>query len=286
MNIYVVLILQLLVASGTHIVAKAVTADVDPVTLTFLRTIISGLGMILLLRARKISWKVDRSDVKRLLLLGLLGIPLNQFLYLYGIGFTTAANGALLYATTPVLVMVLSSILLKEKVTVRKAAGILLAFGGVVIVIFERGLDFSSGYTYGNIVIFVAVIAWGLFTVLGRPLILKYGALKVTCLAMLAGTAMYFPVGVVGAIVNPIHDISATDWIGILYLGIGTSIVGYVLWYYAIGRIDVSKVAVFANGQPILATVLAMIFLDYVITGNFVVGGMMTLAGVILTQLS
>lgn len=286
MNIYVVLILQLLVASGTHIVAKAVTADVDPVTLTFLRTIISGLGMILLLRARKISWKVDRADVKRLLLLGLLGIPLNQFLYLYGIGFTTAANGALLYATTPVLVMVLSNILLKEKVTVRKAAGILLAFGGVVIVIFERGLDFSSGYTYGNIVIFVAVIAWGLFTVLGRPLILKYGALKITCLAMLAGTAMYFPVGVVGAIVNPIHDISATDWIGILYLGIGTSIVGYVLWYYAIGRIDVSKVAVFANGQPILATVLAMIFLDYVITGNFVVGGIMTLAGVILTQLS
>jgi len=286
MNIYVVLILQLLVASGTHIVAKAVTADVDPVTLTFLRTIISGLGMILLLRARKISWKVDRSDVKRLLLLGLLGIPLNQFLYLYGIGYTTAANGALLYATTPVLVMVLSGILLKERVTVRKAAGILLAFGGVVIVIFERGLDFSSGYTYGNIVIFVAVIAWGLFTVLGRPLILKYGALKITCLAMLAGTAMYFPVGVVGAIINPIHDISATDWIGILYLGIGTSIVGYVLWYYAIGRIDVSKVAVFANGQPILATVLAMVFLDYVITGNFVVGGIMTLAGVILTQLS
>jgi drug/metabolite transporter (DMT)-like permease len=91
---------------------------------------------------------------------------------------------------------------------------------------------------------------------------------------------------VVGAIINPIHDISATDWIGILYLGIGTSIVGYVLWYYAIGRIDVSKVAVFANGQPILATVLAMVFLDYVITGNFVVGGIMTLAGVILTQLS
>lgn len=286
MNIYVVLILQLLVASATHIVAKAVTAHVDPVTLTFLRTIISGLGMIVLLRARKISWRVDRSDVKRLGLLGLLGIPLNQFLYLYGIGFTTAANGALLYATTPVLVLVLSSLLLKEPVTVWKATGIVLAFGGVVIVIFERGLDFSSGYTYGNMVIFVAVISWALFTVLGRPLIVKYGALKVTCLAMLMGTAMYFPVGIVSAVVNPIHDISGADWIAILYLGIGTSIVGYVLWYYAIGRIDVSKVAVFANGQPVLATLMAMVFLDYAITGNFVLGGIMTLAGVILTQLS
>ena len=286
MNIYVVLILQLLVASGTHIVAKAVTAHVDPVTLTFLRTIISGLGMILLLRARKISWKVNRQDLKRLALLGFLGIPVNQFFYLYGIGFTTAANGALLYATTPVLVMVLSGLLLKEAVTIRKAAGILLAFGGVVIVIFERGLDFSSGYTYGNIVIFAAVIAWAFFTVLGRPLILKYGALKTTCLAMLIGTAMYFPVGMINAVMNPFHDLSGADWIGILYLGIGTSIVGYVLWYYAIGRIDVSKVAVFANGQPVLATILAMVFLDYAITGNFVVGGIITLTGVILTQLS
>jgi drug/metabolite transporter (DMT)-like permease len=286
MNIYVVLILQLFVAGGTHVVAKSVTADVDPVTLTFLRTVISGLGMILLLRARKLTWRVDREDVRRLILLGFLGIPLNQFPYLYGIGFTTAANGALLYATTPVLVMVLSAVLLKEQITARKVTGILLAFGGVIIVIFEKGLDFSSGYTYGNLVIFIGVIAWAFFTVLGRSLILKYGALKVTCLAMLIGTAMFFPIGMVGAIVNPIHGLSAADWVGILYLGFGTSIVGYVLWYYAIGRIDVSKVAVFANGQPVLATILAVIFLNYTITGNFVVGAVLTLAGVILTQLS
>lgn len=285
MNIYAVLILQLVVASATHIVAKAVTAHVDPVTLTFLRTVVSGLGMIILLRARKISWSVERKDLKRLMLLGFLGIPLNQFPYLYGIGFTTAANGALLYATTPVLVMVLSALLLKEAVTIRKSAGIFLAFAGVAIVIFERGLDFSSGTTYGNVVIFIGVIAWAFFTVLGRSLILKYGALKVTCLAMLIGTAMFFPVGMVGVLVNPIVQLSLSDWFGILYLGIGTSIVGYVLWYYAIGRIEVSKVAVFANGQPVLATVLAVVFLNYTITGNFVVGGIMTLAGVILTQM-
>lgn len=285
MNIYAVLILQLVVASATHIVAKAVTAHVDAVTLTFLRTIISGLGMIILLRARKVSWSIERKDLKRLVLLGFLGIPLNQFLYLYGIGFSTAANGALLYATTPVLVMVLSGFLLKETITVRKAAGIFLAFVGVAIVIFERGLDFSSGTTYGNVVIFIGVIAWAFFSVLGRPLILKYGALKVTCLAILIGTGIFFPVGMVSVLVNPIAAFSVSDWLGILYLGIGTSIVGYVLWYYAIGRIEVSKVAVFANGQPVLATVLAVIFLDYAITGNFVVGGVMTLTGVIVTQL-
>jgi drug/metabolite transporter (DMT)-like permease len=286
MNIYVVLLLQLLVAGGTHVVAKAVTTRVDPVTLTFVRTIISAVGMIILLWVRRISWKVDRQDWNRLAMLGLLAIPLNQFLYLYGIGFTTAANGALLYVITPVLVMVLSRLLLKEAVTVRKLTGILLAFVGVVIVIFERGLDLSSDFTYGNIVIFVAVISWAFFTVLGRPLILKYGALKTTSLAMLFGTVLYFPVGMVNTLLNPIPALSGGDWVAVLYLAIGTSIIGYGLWYYAIGRIDVSKVAVFANGQPILATILAMVFLDYTMTGNFVVGGLITLTGVIVTQLS
>ena len=57
------------------------------------------------------------------------------------------------------------------------------------------------------------------------------------------------------------------------------------MWYYALSRIDTAKVAVFSNGQPIVATILSVIFLDYAITGDFVIGGLMTLVGVILTQL-
>ena len=285
MNIYVVLLLQMFVAGGTHVVAKAVTNHIDATTLTFLRAVISASGLVLITLARRRRLPaIDRSDYGKLLVLGILALPLNQFLYMYGIHFTTAANGALLYATTPVFVLVLSYFLLKERVTGKKVAGITLAFAGVVIVIFERGIDLSSQYTYGNLIILTAVLAWGLFTILGKPMIVKYGALTTTTVAMGFGTLVFLPFGVVSAVSFPFASLNWSDWLGVAYLGLGTSIIGYFLWYYALGRIEASKVAVFTNGQPIFATILALIFLDYTLTGSFVVGGVVAIGGVYLTQ--
>jgi drug/metabolite transporter (DMT)-like permease len=284
MNIYSVLTLQMLVASGTHIVAKAVTNSVDAVTLTFLRSVISTSGLVLITLARRRSLRVDRADLPKLLWIGILGLPINQFFYLYGLQFTTAANGALLYATTPVFVLLLSHYLLKERMTLRKSVGIGLAFTGVVIVIFERGIDLSSRYTFGNVVILVAVIAWALFSIQGKAMILKYGALLTTTIAMAFGTLVFLPFGLAAVASFPLASLGASQWYGIIYLGVGTSIVGYFLWYYALGRIEATKVAVFANGQPVVATVLALIFLDYSITGAFIVGGAVAMSGVVLTQ--
>ena len=285
MNVYLVVVIQMLIAGGTHIVAKAVVRDIDAATLTFVRSIIStaGLGLFLALKGRRIA--IERGDWGRLALLGLFGIPINQFFYLYGVNFSTAANGALLYATTPVFVLLLSRMMLNERITPKKTFGILLAFAGVAVVVFERGIDFSSEYTYGNFMILLAVIAWALFTIYGKPMILKYGAMQTTSVAMILGMVMFLPVGIVASIQFPFAELTSAHWSGILYLGVGTSIFGYMLWYSALGRIEASKLAVFANGQPIVATILSLVFLDYAITGEFIIGGVVTIAGVILTQL-
>jgi len=285
MNIYLIVLLQIFIAGGTHIVAKAVVRDVDAVTLTFLRSLISSAGLSLFLLTQGHRLKIAREDWKQLAMLGFLGIPVNQFFYLYGLKFSTAANGALLYATTPVFILVLSSVVLKERMTKRKTIGILLAFAGVAIVVFERGVDFSSEYTFGNLMILIAVLAWALFTIYGKPMILKYGAMQTTSVAMLTGTVIFLPIGLLFSLGFPYSQLGSGHWAGILYLGIGTSIFGYLLWYYALGRIEASKLAVFANGQPIVATLLSLIFLDYTLTAPFILGGVVTMIGVILTQL-
>ncbi|HEY6952224.1 MAG TPA: EamA family transporter [Bacteroidota bacterium] len=283
MNVYVVIVIQTFLGGATHIVAKSVTNDVDAVTLTFLRTIVSGIGLALLLRVRSSNLRVARSDWKRLSLLGLLGTG-NQLLYMYGIHFTTAANGALLYATTPVIVLVFSRMFLGEHITPKKTAGIVLAFAGVSLVIFERGVSMASEHTYGNIIVLTAVLAWGLFTIFGKTMVIKYGALQSTSLAAFLGGTMLLPFGVVSAAHFDFSRLTSIDWIGILYLGIGTSVVSYVLWYYALRRIEASRLAVFSNGQPIVAALLSAIFLHYTVTGSFLIGGTVTVAGVILTQ--
>lgn len=284
MNVYIVLLIQMMIAGGTHIVAKSVVTTLDPASLTFLRSIFSTFGLVGILVIKKRIPKIERKDWIKLTWIGFLGLPLNQFLYMYGMQHSTAANGALLYATTPVFVLLVSRFILKEPLTRKKALGVFLAISGVFIVVFERGLDLSSDHTFGNLMILLAVVAWGLFTVQGKSMVLKYGAIQTIAVSMTIGMLLFLPAGIYASTQMSIMDVTPQQWAGILYLGFGTSVFGYLLWYYAIGKIEVGRVAVFTNGQPIFATILAIIFLDYGITAAFVLGGCVTLAGVLLTQ--
>lgn len=285
-NVYVLLVIQQIISGGTHIVAKAVVGDIGAGTLTFLRTVVASIGLLLIVSVRSGSLRIERRDWKQLALLGFLGVSLNQFLYLYGLRFSTAANGALLYATTPVFVLLFSRLRLKETITPRKAFGIIMACVGISIVIFERGIDFSSGYAFGNLLILIAVIAWTLFTVIGKEMLLKYGALRTTSAMMLCGALIFSPIGVATTIQFPFAHLSSLHWAGILYLSVGTSILGYLLWYHALSRIEATKVAVFANAQPVIATILSVIFLDYSITAAFVMGSITTICAIYVTQVS
>jgi drug/metabolite transporter (DMT)-like permease len=285
-NVYSLLLLQQLIAGGTHIVAKAVVADIDAATLTFLRTIIATIGLYSIVRLKGGPLKIDRKDWSQIALLGFVGVALNQYLYLYGMKFTTAANGALLYAATPVFVLVFSRIVLREDITPKKTFGIALAFVGIAIVIFERGVDFSSSYAYGNFLILIAVIGWTLFTVLGKKMLVKYGTLRTTTAMMFCGALFISPLGLASTLTFRFAEISAWHWGGVLYLSIGTSILGYLLWYHALSRIEASKVAVFTNIQPVFATILSLIFLNYSITPAFVMGSIITICAIYITQVS
>jgi drug/metabolite transporter (DMT)-like permease len=283
--IYILIFIQVLLASGTHLVAKAVVKDVEPVTLTFLRNCIStvALAVIFIIKEKRI--KILREDYGKMLWLSFVVIPLNQFLFLYGIKYTTAANASLLYATTPVLVLVSSHFLLGERLTKRKVIGVLVAFCGVAIVIFEHGISFTSEYTYGNVIIFSAVISWASYTINGKPMVVKYGAFHVAAISMIGGTILFLPLGLFGASRFDFSTLEASHWQGIFYLGLGTSVVAYFLWYYALGKIETTKVAVFANAQPILTSVLSFVILHQAISGNFILGGVLTLLGVVLTEI-
>ena len=273
-----------MLAGGTHLVAKTVTQEVNPVSLTFIRNCISLLAMLIMFFAREKRIKVEKKDFKQLLWLSFLAVPLNQFLYLYGIKFTLASNGALLYATTPALILIFSYFMLSEAMTKKKVLGVIVAFIGVAMVMFERGIDFKSDYFYGNVMIFLAVIAWALFAIQGKKLVIKYGAFHITVLSMIGGAAMFLPVGLVEFAWHGLPTLTFGNWLSILYLSLGTSVLSYMLWFYALGKLDTTKVAVFANAQPIFTTIMAVIFLHQPITTIFVVGGAITIAGVFLTQ--
>ena len=279
-----ILFIQSLVASGTHIVAKVIVVDIEPVTLTMMRSLLAAIVLVAVVIVRRQRRTFAKSDYKPLLLLSFLAIPVNQFLFLSAIKLTTPANASLLYAATPAAVFLLSWLTGKETITGKKGSGIAIAFVGILIVVFERGLDFRSEYTIGNALLCIAVIAWALYTIHGQPLIQKYGAFEASAVTMILGTFMFVPIGIVGVVEYDYSTLTISHWGGLLYLSLGTSILAYFLWYYALGKIEASKVAIFTNLQPILTTVLAVFLLGQTITPAFLIGGSLALLGVVLTQ--
>jgi drug/metabolite transporter (DMT)-like permease len=81
-----------------------------------------------------------------------------------------------------------------------------------------------------------------------------------------------------------LSEITVSNWLQIGYLGIFTSGIGYALWYSVLKKMDASRISVFNNLQPLLTTILAMIFFNQVLTLHFILGGILILIGVYVTQ--
>jgi RarD protein len=281
----ILLFFQQIIASGTHVIAKLITAEIPSPVVLFYRGEFAALGYgILIALNRKRLKVIEKKDLITLFILGAINIPINQFIFLKSITYTTAPNVALAYAMSPVFVFILAAIFYGERSSTLKMFGLITAFAGVLLVLLERGLDLSSEYFLGNVLALAASVSWAVYTVLGKNFSIKYGAIFASSLTGIAGFFLYIPIFMLLPESSNIPELSTENWLQIGYLGIVTSIFSYVIWYYALRILDASKVSVFNNLQPILTTVLSVIFLSQDVSAILIIGGLITITGVIMTQ--
>jgi len=297
MGMYLLLIVQQLIASSTHLVAKSVTMVLHPTMVVGLRAVFACMffGAFLLLR-RKSLRAVERPDMKRIWLLGLLNIPLNQSLFIGGVHYSTAPNASLAYALTPVFVLLIGVLFMDQRPARTKVAGIVLAMLGAGIVLVDKGASLGSGLMIGNITVLLAAIAWSFYTILGRDLATRYGGFHLTAMTMFTGAILYAPLWAAlvlfdvvpfdpSPLVTTVAQVSpVSSWMQLVYLGVVTSGLGFGLWYVALTKMDATRLSVFNNLQPVLTTILAWFLFGHVPTPVFVIGGAVALAGVVLTQ--
>jgi len=286
---YLLLTLQQLIGSSTHLVAKRVVSQLSPELSLFWRSLIAALSSTawLLYENHRTALlpQLCLRQVALLLALGLLAVPLNQWCFLTGVRLSTAANASLMYALTPVWTLLLSSLLHQERITALKLIGILLAVGGVLLVLWEETPLSSSPTTLGNWLLLSASWAWALYTVLSQRVAVQLGALKTTALSMVLGWILYLPLWAALGAELGLELLSPSLVLELLYMGVVTSGVGYLLWVVVLQRLEASKVAVFATLQPVLTTIAAIPLFGFVPTLPFLLGGIAILAGMLLTQL-
>jgi drug/metabolite transporter (DMT)-like permease len=285
------LILHTVLSAGSYLCGKTALREVPPLPLGLIRFLgASALLLVLLHRVRPAGERMPpRSAWPRLALLAFTVVPIGQGFFLVGLARSTAAHAALLYSLTPLFVLLLAQALLREFPGVRTTIGTLLALAGTLYVLTFRGLDLSRGPLQGDLLLLVAVIAWALYTAEGRALIGTHGPIAVIAWTLIAGTAMYLPIGVASLAVpgtsERLRHVSPAGWFGVAYLVLVTSVAAYLLWYWALGHLPAARVAVFTNLQPLATAVLAHFFLHEHITPQFVAGALVVISGVVLAQL-
>jgi drug/metabolite transporter (DMT)-like permease len=274
--------LNLLISSGTFLVAKQALHDFPPLVLSGLRFVLAAIVLWpatrLLTRAR-----IDRADRGRIVLLGLLGVPLNQGLFLFGLQWSSASHAALLYALTPAFVL-----LIEARGGLRPTAvqiiGVLIAFAGVLTLMLQRGLHFDRHSLGGDALILCAVAAWAIYTVAGRGVTRRYGPLLVTAEAILWGALLFLPIAVFALRGFDATRVAAPGWIGLGYLAVLTSAVNYIIWFWGVAHLKPGTVALITNIQPLVTVAMAATILHEPVPAGFALSCALVLGGVWITQ--
>ncbi len=251
-----------------------------PFWLASLRFIISGLILlwpaIRSLRLRGIS--LDRQDILLLLGIGVLGVTLMASLYHLSITFLPANVAALVFSCNPVFIVLFASLVLSEKITGWKIGAIVLCLIGI----FSLARDRVDGISpIGLLLMLVAIIIFALYTVFFKKLIPRYGALPITSFAGLSGGLFLLPIAW-GAEGFPLASYGMIDWIGITYLALFCTALGYFFYINGLGHIEASIGSMVFFLKPFLASLFAWIILGETLTTSMLIGGVLILGGTVV----
>lgn len=255
---------------GAAIVAtRFVTAEISPASLAFLRY---GIGALCLLPAFLAGPRVDikRADLAAISLLGVAQFGLLIALLNYGLRTVPAARGALVFSLFPMLTLALAALAGHERLSAAKSAGIALTIVGVGFALGEKSVGGEANWL-GEAAIFFSAFTGAACAILYRPYLRRYPALPVSFLAMLAAVGALAVPAAASDLFAVLPALGGTAWLAILFIGISSG-AGYVLWLYALERIEASRVTIFLALSPLTASALGALLLAEPVSSTIVVG--------------
>jgi drug/metabolite transporter (DMT)-like permease len=268
-------------------VIKVSLGELSPLAFNALRFSLASLTVLGIVSAKGwVPWP-DRPDWARVFLLGILGNLVYQGFFIFGIDATFAGNAAILLATIPLWTIILSTLLGHERPSPMVWTGILVALFGMILVVLggEEGVNLASESFRGDLLIVGAALTWSLYTVGSRSLLEKYGSLPVTAWTLWIGSGGLILLGIPSLLQTPILSTSAPAWIGVGYAGIFAIGLAYLLWYRGVQRIGSSRTAVYQNLTPVIALVVAWIWLGETPLPLQLAGAVAVLVGLALARM-
>ncbi len=269
-----------------HSIAKGIMPEyIEPYGFIVLR--VSGAAVIFWL----ISFgfpkeKINPKDWKRLFFCALFGMSINMLMFFKGLSLSTPINSSVIITISPVLLLILSAILIKERITFLKASGIIIGLAGALaLVLFGEKEQFNApNIPLGNVLFIVNAVAYSIYLILVKPLTAKYSSITLMKWLFLFAFFINLPVG--------IQEFSKVQWTSLpvdvilkmAFVVLGTTVLTYLFNIYALRQLRASTIGAFIYLQPVIAVLFAVIIGADFLTPVRIGAAVMIFAGVYLSS--
>lgn len=277
---HVALIIVQLMFGTWPIFGKVALRTLSSNTLVGMRIVGAAVVFLILQKGVGELLQLAKKDFVLLVMCSLLGVVVNQLLFVKGLSLSTVINVTLLGTTIPVFTLLVSILLGHDRLSLRRSVGVLLAAGGAIYLIDPLKSDFSRQTSVGNLLVVINCLAYGAYIAISKRLFKTYGALKVITWIFLVGSVFAIIPGVYGARNTALATADWILWLNVIYIILVPTVGAYYLNAWALTRVPPSTVATYIYLQPLIAFALAPVLLGERWTLRTLIASILIFAGV------
>jgi drug/metabolite transporter (DMT)-like permease len=202
--------------------------------------------------------KVERKDLLYLFGCSFFGVVFNQILFLAGLNLTTPINSSIILSINPVAAFVFAAIILKERISLIRGAGLAVGLSGILLLILHEGRpDFGSNTFLGNFYTLINTLSWAFFTVIIKRMLEKYSPITVMKWTFLFGMIANIPAGYSEWSTTDWSSVTVNAWLAIGFVVVFATYLGYLLITFGLRRLSPTIVSSYTYMQPVIAAIIA-----------------------------
>lgn len=285
LKIYAAIITTMLMWGLSYIATKIALESFSTYSLVLLRFFIASIIFAILLLMSGLP-KFTKRDHLKIIATSAFFPFLYFFLETTALKYTTASEASLIAAIIPIVVLILSSMFLKEKIALKGIIGILFSFIGIVILVFgnmEQKLDLQQNL-FGNLLMLGSVLSASFYMILTRNLGKKYSPLHITGTQIIYGTLLFFILCGIKYGELQITNLTMERIFALIFLSVFSTVLAFLCNNYALTKTSAAKVSVFINGVPVVTLFFAYLILHESLTPLQMVGGIIVIIALTITS--
>ena len=277
---FVYLLITIIIFSTYEVVSKTIVGRVDPFQINFIRFLIGGLILFVFLLFKRDIY-ISRKDLLSVALLGVISVAISMNLMQLSLSVegATASTAAVIFSSNPIFVTFFSALIEKEKIKLSRIIGLSVGILGIFTVFADK-LQINLSNIVSPLLTLAAAITFALYTVIGRKASTKIGSLKMNTYSFIMGSIILVPFLILFKIPIIKFDYSAIPQV--MYLSIFVTGIAYFTYFMGLSTVGASKGSLVFFVKPVMASIIAIIFLNEKVSMNLIIGMLLTIAGIFI----